>query len=141
MIKKVQRENVEGKEILKIHEKYYVTDHGFNQVFNGRNLTNVSRTIENIVYVELLREGYDVTVGKIGDFEIDFVAKKHKSKVYIQVTYSLSSDETIEREFRPLLKVKDNYPKYVISTDKFDFSREGVIHQNLIDFLVNGLKY
>ena len=141
LIKKVRRENVEGKEILKIHEKYYVTDHGFNQVFNGRNLTNVSRTIENIVYVELLREGYDVTVGKIGDFEIDFVAKKHKSKVYIQVTYSLSSDETIEREFRPLLKVKDNYPKYVISTDKFDFSREGVIHQNLIDFLVNGLKY
>ena len=141
LIKKVQRENVEGKEILKIHEKYYVTDHGFNQVFNGRNLTNVSRTIENIVYVELLREGYDVTVGKIGDFEIDFVAKKHKSKVYIQVTYSLSSDETIEREFRPLLKVKDNYPKYVISTDKFDFSQEGIIHQNLIDFLVNGLKY
>ena len=141
LIKKVQRENVEGKEILKIHEKYYVTDHGFNQVFNGRNLTNVSRTIENIVYVELLREGYDITVGKIGDFEIDFVAKKHKSKVYIQVTYSLSSDETIEREFRPLLKVKDNYPKYVISTDKFDFSQEGIIHQNLIDFLVNGLKY
>ena len=141
LIKKVQRENVEGKEILKIHEKYYVTDHGFNQVFNGRNLTNVSRTIENIVYVELLREGYDVTVGKIGDFEIDFIAKKHKSKVYIQVTYSLSSDETIEREFRPLLKIKDNYPKYVISTDKFDFSQEGVIHQNLIDFLLNGLKY
>ena len=141
LIKKVQRENVEGKEILKIHEKYYVTDHGFNQVFNGRNLTNVSRTIENIVYVELLREGYDVTVGKIGDFEIDFIAKKHKSKVYIRVTYSLSSDETIEREFRPLLKIKDNYPKYVIFTDKFDFSQEGVIHQNLIDFLLNGLKY
>ena len=64
LIKKVQRENVEGKEILKIHEKYYVVDHGFNQVFNGRNLTNISRTMENIVYVELLREGYDVTIGK-----------------------------------------------------------------------------
>lgn len=139
LIKKVQRENVERKEILKIHEKYYITDHGFNQVFNGRNLTNVSRTIENIVYIELLRNGYEVTVGKIGDFEIDFIAKKHKKKVYIQVTYSLASDETVEREFRPLLKIKDNYPKYVISADKFDFSHEGIIHQNLIDFLVNGL--
>jgi hypothetical protein len=139
LIKKVQRENVEGKEILKIHEKYYVTDHGFNQVLNGRNLTNVSRTIENIVYVELLRNGYDVTIGKIGDFEVDFIAKKHKQKVYIQVTYSLASDETVDREFRPLLKIRDNYPKYIISADKFDFSREGIIHQNLIDFLVNGL--
>ena len=139
LIKKVQRENVEGKEILKIHEKYYITDHGFNQVFNGRNITNVSRTIENIVYVELLRNGYDVTVGKIGNFEIDFIAKKHKKKIYIQVTYSLASDETVEREFKPLLKIKDNYPKYVISADKFDFSQEGIIHQNLIDFLVNGL--
>ena len=139
LIKKVQRENVEEKEILKIHEKYYITDYGFNQVFNGRNLTNVSRTIENIVYVELLRRGYDVTVGKIGNFEIDFIAKKHKKKIYIQVTYSLASDETVEREFKPLLKIKDNYPKYVISADKFDFSQEGIIHQNLIDFLVNGL--
>ena len=109
-------------------------------MFNGRNLRNISRTIENIVYVELLREGYDVTIGKIGDFEIDFIAKKHKQKVYIQVTYSLASEETIDREFRPLLKVNDNYPKYVISTDKFDLSQDGVIHQNLIDFLVNGLK-
>ena len=139
LIKKVQRENVEEKEILKIHEKYYITDYGFNQVFNGRNLTNVSRTIENIVYVELLRRGYDVTVGKIGNFEIDFIAKKHKKKIYIQVTYSLASEETVEREFRPLLKIKDNYPKYVISADKFDFSQEGIIHQNLIDFLLNDL--
>ncbi len=81
-----------------------------------------------------------VTIGKISDFEIDFIAKKHKQKIYIQVTYSLSNDETINREFRPLLKINDNYPKYVISTDKFDFSQEGVIHQNLIDFLVNGLR-
>ena len=73
--------------------------------------------------------------------EGEFIAKKHKSKVYIPVTYSLSSDEVIEREFRPLLKVKDNYSKYMISTDKFDFSQDGVIHQNLFDFLVNGLKY
>ena len=96
--------------------------------------------MENIVYIELLRKGYYVTIGKIGDFEIDFIAKKHKHKIYIQVTYSLASEDTFNREFRPLLKVKDNYPKYVISTDKFDFSQEGIIHQNLIDFLVNGLK-
>ena len=140
LINKVQRENIEGKEILKIHEKYYVVDHGFNQVFNGRNLTNFSRTMENIVYVELLRKGYDVTIGKIGDYEIDFIAKKHKAKAYIQVTYSFSSDETLNREFRSLLKVQDNYPKYVISTDRFDFSHEGIIHQNIVDFLLNGLK-
>ncbi|WP_458406235.1 ATP-binding protein [Methanobrevibacter sp.] len=140
LLNKVQRETVEGKEILKIHEKYYLTDHGFNQVFNGRNLTNASRTIENIVYVELLRKGFEVTIGKIGDFEIDFIAKKHKQKIYIQVTYTLASDETFNREFRPLLKVKDNYPKYVISMDKFDFSQEGVINQNLVDFLVKGFR-
>lgn len=139
LIKKVQRENIEGKEILKIHEKYYIIDHGFNQVFNGRNQVNFSRTMENIVFVELLRKGYDVTIGKIGDYEIDFIAKKHKSKAYIQVTYSLSHEETLNREFRSLLKVQDNYPKYVISTDRFDFSDEGIIHLNIVDFLLNGL--
>ena len=116
------------------NNKYYVINHGLSQVFNGRNLANISRTIENIVYVELLRECYDVTIGKIDDFEIDFIARKNKQKVYIQVTYSLAPQDAFNREFKPLLKVKDNYPKYVISTDKFDFSQKGFIHQNLTDF-------
>jgi len=139
LINKVQRENIEGKEILKLLEKYYVTDHGFNQVYNGRNITNISRTIENIVYIELLRNGYEVNIGQSNDFEIDFIAKKDKQIVYIQVSYLLYSEETVEREFRSLLKVKDNYPKYVISMDHLDFSRDGIIHQNLLDFLINGL--
>lgn len=136
LINKVQREDVEGKEIIKLFEKYYVTDHGFNQVFNGRNVTNISRTIENIVYVELLRRGFAVTIGKVGDYEVDFVAKKNKQRIYVQVSYLLSSEKTVKREFGSLLKIRDNYPKYVISMDQFDFSREGIIHLNLIDFLL-----
>lgn len=76
----------------------------------------------------------------MGDFEIDFIAKKNKQKTYVQVTFSLASEEIVNREFRPLLKIKDNYPKYVISTDRLNLSQDGVIHQNLIDFLINGLK-
>ena len=140
LITKVQREDIEGKEILTANEKYYITDHGFNQVYNGRNITNISRTIENIVYIELLRNRYKVFIDKLNNSEVDFIAKKGKQKIYIQVSYFLASDETVNSEFRPLLKIKDNYPKYVLSMDKFDFSHEGVIHQDIIDFLVNGLK-
>ena len=96
LINKVQREDVEWKEIIKLFEKYYVTDHGFNQVFNGRNVTNISRTIENIVYVELLRRGFAVTIGKVGDYEVDFVAKKNKQRIYIHVSYLLSSEKLLK---------------------------------------------
>ena len=140
LINKVQREDIGGKEIITTNEKYYVTDHGFCQVYNGRNISNISRTIENIVYVELLRNRYQIFIGQLNGYEIDFIATKGKQRIYIQVSYLLASEETINREFRPLLRIKDNYPKYVLSMDKFDFSREGIIHQNLVDFLVNGLK-
>lgn len=140
LITGVQREDIEGKEIFTTNEKYYIIDHGFNQVYNGRNVTNISRTIENIVFIELLRNDYKIFIGNLNDYEVDFIAKKGKQKIYIQVSYLLASEETVNREFRPLLKIKDNYPKYVLSMDKFDFSREGIIHQNIIDFLVNGLK-
>ena len=138
LVKKANRMKAEGKEILRFQEKYYLTDHGFSQVFNGRNLSNISRTIENIVYFELLRMGYDVKVCQVGGKEVDFVCQKFNDRVYVQVTYYLSSDDTIDREFGSLLKINDNYPKYVISMDEFDFSRDGIIHLNLIDFLVKG---
>ena len=140
LIKKASRIDAEGKEILKFNEKYYIIDHGFNQVFNGRNISNISRTIENIVYLELLRKGYDVKVCQVEGKEVDFVCTRFRERIYVQVSYHLSSDETIEREFGSLLKIKDNYPKYVITMDEFDFSDSGIIHLNLIDFLINGFE-
>ena len=137
LLYKVQREDLEGKKILSINEKYYCVDQGFNQVRIGRNQLNNSRIMENIVYFELLRRGYEITIGCIGDYEIDFVCKKMGEKIYVQVTRELYHEETIEREFRPLLLVKDNYPKYVISTDEFDMSQDGIIHMNILDFLLD----
>lgn len=137
LLYKVQREDLEGKKILSINEKYYCVDQGFNQVRIGRNQVNNSRIIENIVYFELLRRGYEVTIGCVGDYEIDFVCKKMGERIYVQVTRELANEDTIEREFRPLLLVKDNYPKYVISTDEFDMSQDGIIHMNILDFLLD----
>jgi hypothetical protein len=137
LICKVQREDLEGKKILSINEKYYCVDQGFNQVRIGRNQLNNGRIMENMVYFELLRRGYDVTIGIVGDYEIDFVCKKMGEKIYVQVTRELSNEDTIEREFRPLLLVRDNYPKYVISTDDFDMSHDGIKHKNIINFLLD----
>jgi len=136
LLYKVQREDLEGKKILSINEKYYCVDQGFNQVRIGRNQINNSRIMENIVYFELLRRGYEVTIGCVGNYEIDFVCKRMVEKIYVQVTRELTHEDVIEREFRPLLMVKDNYPKYVISTDEFDMSRDGIKHMNILDFLL-----
>ena len=137
LLYKVQREDLKGKKILSINEKYYCVDQGFNQVRIGRNQANNSRIMESIVYFELLRRGYEITIGCIKDYEIDFVCKKMGEKIYVQVTRELSHEDTIEREFRPLLLVKDNYPKYVISTDEFDMSQDGIKHMNILDFLLD----
>ena len=137
LLYKVQREDLKGKKILSINEKYYCVDQGFNQVRIGRNQVNNSRIMENIVYFELLRRGYEITIGCVGKYEIDFVCKKMGEKIYVQVTRELSQEDTIEKEFRPLLLVKDNYPKYVISTDEFDMSQDGIIHRNIFDFLLD----
>ena len=96
---------------------------------------NKGNRLENIVYLELLRNDYKITIGKINKMEIDFIARKKEEKIYIQVAYELKEDKTIEREFKPLLEIKDNYPKYVISTDKDDYSQKGIKHLNIIKFL------
>lgn len=137
LLYKVQREDLECKKVLSINEKYYCVDHGFNQVRIGRNQINNSRIMENIVYFELLRRGYEITIGCIKYYEIDFVCKKMGEKIYVQVTRELTHEDTIEREFRPLLLVNDNYPKYVISTDDFNMSQEGIKHMHIIDFLLD----
>lgn len=137
-ISRAQRENLKGKKLLKFNEKYYLTDHGFNQLLFSEN-NGIGKIIENIVYNELLRRGYDITVGKINDLEIDFICRKANKKIYVQVCYLLNSEKIEEREFSPLLMVNDNYPKYVISMDNLDFSKKGIIHLNLIDFLTDSL--
>lgn len=91
--------------------------------------------LENIVYIELLRRGYNVKTGLINGKEIDFVCTKGREKIYIQVTYKLENDKTIEREFSGLAKINDNFDKYVLSMDKLDFSGSGLKHRNIIDFL------
>ena len=134
-IKKVKREDLKGKGILKFNEKYYVTDHGFCEAKAKGNKDNIGRVIENMVYFEFLRRGWKITIGKTNNYEVDFVCRKHKQTVYVQVSYLLESDETIEREFRPFSKIKDHYPKYIITMDQFDRSRDGVKHLNLLEFL------
>jgi len=100
------------------------------------NQKNINQVLENIVYFEMLRRGYNVKIGKVDNLEVDFVCKKNDETIYIQVSYLLASEDTKEREFSVLENIKDNYPKYVLSMDEFDMSRNGIKHINLIEFLV-----
>ena len=136
LIYPVKREDLKGKKILKYDEKYYLCDLGFRQAIIGNNQRDITRVIENIVYMELLRRGYEITIGKVDNLEVDFVCKKQNKPIYIQVSYLLASEETIEREFKPLKNISDNYPKYVITMDNLDMSHEGIRHLNLLDFLL-----
>ena len=135
-IHKVPRENIKGKKVLQHNEKYFLVDHGFYQAKYGE-IENIGSILENIVYIELLRRGYDVKIGMINEKEIDFVCTRDKEKLYIQVTYQLENDNTIEREFSGLAKINDNFDKYVLSMDKIDFSGSGLKHRNIIDFLTS----
>ena len=132
----VKRQDLQGKKILTVNEKYYVADHGIREAVFGGNMKDINLVLENIVYMELLRRGYHVTVGKVGDREIDFVCEKQGNKLYVQVVYLLASEETIQREFGIYDRVRDNFPKYVLSLDEFDMSRDGIKHWNIRDFLL-----
>ena len=128
--------DLEGKESLKINEKYYLSDHGLRQALYGSNQRDIEMILENIVCLELLRLGYKVTIGKIGTKEIDFVCDKDGKRIYVQVCYMLASEKTESREFGAYNNIDDNYPKYVLSMDEFDMSRNGIIHMNIRDFLL-----
>ncbi len=132
-----KRYDIKGKKLLTTNEKYYTIDLGLRNVLKNSNEIDYNKLYENIVFLELLYRGYDVKVGKTDDYEIDFVAYKGKDVCYFQVCYALSSPATIEREFGNLESIKDHYPKYVISGDIPDFSRNGIKHYNIIDFLLN----
>ena len=135
IIKKVSRYDMAGKKVFKVDEKYYVTDHGFRQAQGFSNTKDIERTLENIVFIELVSRGYEVKIGKLKDREIDFIAQKNDRIFYYQVAYMLTDEKTREREFGVYKSIEDNFPKYVLSMDHFDFGRDGVIHKNIIDFL------
>lgn len=136
LIYRIKRNDLIGKVILKTEEKYYIADHGFREAIAGNNASSIEMILENIVLIELKRRGFQVFIGKINDLEIDFVAKKENQIEYYQVSYLMSSQKTRSREFEVYYMLSDNYPKYVLSLDAFDFSKDGIIHKNIIDFLL-----
>ena len=137
LIYRINRLDIPSKRILKIDEKYYIADHGIREAINGGNERDIERVLENIVCLEMLGRGFEVRVGRIGDREVDFVCDKGKDRIYIQVSYLLAGEDTIEREFGIYTGISDNYPKYVLSMDEIDLSRDGIIHRNIRDFLIS----
>ena len=136
LFNRIRRQDVQGKRILASNEKFYIADHGIREAIFGGNTKDIQLVLENIVCMELLRRGYQVTVGKSADKEIDFICEKQSEKMYLQVTYLLASDDTIKREFGVFKYVSDNYPKYVLSMDELNMSRDGIRHMNIRDFLL-----
>ena len=136
ILKKVSRFDTVGKKNLKIDEKYYLTDHGFRAAKGYSNTKDIERTLENIIYIELISRGYTVEIGKVKDMEIDFIATKDKERIYYQVSYLMETESTRQREFGVYAHVQDNYPKFVLSMDTVDFSQDGIVHKHVIDFLL-----
>lgn len=136
IVSKAQRYDIRGKQLLTTLDKYFLTDLGLGRIHNSGYKLELGALLENIVYNELRNRDYEVYVGKIPNGEVDFVAIKGDKKEYYQVAYYLAEQSVIDREFGAFSAIADNYPKYVLSMDKFDFSREGIIHKNVITFLM-----
>ncbi|MDA8223701.1 MAG: ATP-binding protein [Desulfitobacterium hafniense] len=137
IIYRVPRYDLRGKEVLQTNEKYFIGDQGLKYAVMGYKDRDISGILENIVFLELKRKGYQVYVGKFDDKEIDFVAVKKEQKVYVQVAYKLVEESTVEREFGALLGIRDHYPKYVVTMEDFwQDNIEGIKHKNLAEFLL-----
>lgn len=136
MLYQCERYDIRGKERLKTNGKYYVVDTGLRNKLIGHRQGNLGHVIENIVFLQLLRLGYEVNVGKNMSYEVDFIAVKGMDRLYFQVSLSALDELTYEREMNSLLKINDQYPKYLITMDKINLSKEGIVHVNLIDFLL-----
>jgi predicted AAA+ superfamily ATPase len=137
LFEKVERYDLKGKRLLETYEKYYMSDIGLRFATLGYTSDSISAQLENIVYLELKSRDYKITIGKLDDLEIDFIATKGTEKIYIQVSTQLTNDKVIEREYRSLEMVKDSFPKYVLSLDKgFETSRNGIRWMNIVDFLL-----
>ncbi|MBK5251837.1 MAG: ATP-binding protein [Peptostreptococcaceae bacterium] len=136
IINKAVRYDIRGKKILTRSDKYYLTDLGLSKINNTGFKTEIGALIENVIYNELIYRGYEVYVGKTVKGEIDFIVMDGDDRSYYQVAYLLTDDKVIKREFGVFDLVDDNFPKYVLSMDKYDFSREGIKHINILDFLL-----
>jgi hypothetical protein len=141
MLYQCERYDIRGKERLKTNGKYYVVDMGLRNKLIGYRQGNLVHVIENIVYLQLLRLGYEVTVGKNMSYEVDFIAVKGLKKLYFQVSLTALDKNTYERELKSLLKIKDQYPKYLITMDKLDLSKDGITHIKLFDFLLERIDF
>ena len=133
---KVSRYNIRGKAVMTLLEKYYLVDLGLLQLKSTPIEKKIGGRLENIVYNELIARGYDVYIGKADNGEIDFIVDDFGNRFYIQVADYLSSDDVVEREFGAYKNVPDNFPKYVITMDKLDYSHDGIIHRNIVDWLL-----
>ncbi len=137
MLYQCERFDIRGKERLKTNGKYYVVDMGLRNKLIGYRQGNLGHVIENIVYLQLLRMGYEVAVGKNMSYEVDFIATKGNQHKYYQVSLTALEPSTCERELKPLSKINDHYPKYLITMDKLDLSKDGITHINLIEWLTD----
>jgi ATPase len=138
LLHRCSRYDLQGKEILKTQEKFYLADVALRYSVLGYNADSVASSLENIVYLELCRRGYTVNVGKTGDSEIDFVAVRQNEKIYVQVTQEINSEKTEKREYSCLLEIPDNYPKFVLTTDEFAGGNyEGIKTMHIADFLLS----
>lgn len=138
ILHRCSRYDLQGKSILKTQEKFYLADISLRYAVLGYTIDSVASSLENIVYLELKRGGYDVCIGKYKDKEIDFVATKQNEKIYVQVTQEIKSEKTQKREYEQLLEIKDNYPKYVVLTDDFAGGNyQGIKTMHITDFLLS----
>ena len=138
LLHRCSRYDLQGKEILKTQEKFYLADTSLRYSVLGYNAASVATSLENVVYLELCRRGYAVNIGKTSDGEIDFVATRQNEKVYVQVTQQIASEKTERREYERLLEIRDNYPKYVLRTDEFAGGNyEGIKTMHVADFLLS----
>lgn len=136
VVYKAERYDVKGKQHLKSLEKYYAVDMGLRKLLLGQKNTDIGHILENIVYFELVRRGFEVCIGKVDDLKIDFIAEKDGDKEYYQVSASVLDPNTFEREIEPLRRVHDNYPKYIVTMDEITSNNEGIKQINVIDFLL-----
>lgn len=138
IIQRVPRYDIKGKRFIEVREKYFLTDIGLRHTIISYRKNDINQFLENILFIELKKRNYKVYIGQMNNTEIDFVVEKNERKAYIQVAYLLASEDTIKHEFDSLTSIKDNYPKYVMTLDKY-FTKDykGIIHLNIIDFLLD----